>query len=157
MASKYVRFPSLAKMKPFSAGFLNKNKDWTSPFLEVILYQGTNQFDFLFLDVTIPCPDDPEFLSDSALQNMLDNINSKPLWHLLDSAILEIFENAYQTHLKPYINLFGMAFVSCDKWNAQHKECVAEIETKAGEWVENVCNTWEGHPKELSVLSQFLM
>lgn len=88
---------------------------------------------------------------------MLDGINSKPLWHLLDSAILEIFEDAYQTHLKPYINLFGTAFVSCDKWNAQHKEYVAEIETKAGEWVESVRNTWEGHPKELSVLSQFLM
>lgn len=158
MVARYVRFPALAKLKPFSADFINNNKGFTSPFLEVILLQGAQQLYFLFHEQDIPSPETIDFQS-GGVEEMLSTLAySQPLWHLLDSAFIKHIEDAYREHLKPYISLFGTSFTTSEQWNTQCQEYIEEIKTRMEEqWLVTAKETWKDHPKELVILSQIPM
>lgn len=157
LVARYVRFPALAKLRPFSADFINSHKGFSAPFLEVMLFQGAQQLYFLFHEQEIPSPE--TINSDSGVSDMLDNLaSSRPLWHLLNSVFIQHLDDAYKEHLKPCLSLFGTSFISNDKWNSQYEEYVKEIKVRVEEqWMATAKETWKDHPKELAVISQIPM
>lgn len=157
MVAQYVRFPALAKLRPFSADFINNNKGFTSPFLEVMLLQGAQQLYFLFHDAEIPTPE--TINSPPDVLDMIKKLASScPLWHLLNSGFIKHLDDAYKEHLKPYISLFGTSFTSSKQWNSQYEEYVKEIKVRVEEqWLVTAKETWKDHPKELAILTQIPM